>query len=299
MFRPWWLDAVCPERWDVCLAFDQGGEVTGALVYHLTKYKGFPIIKMPPLTDYSGLWLNYPYNLQKPASRYAFAKQVSRELLQQLPNAAFFYQQWHPDMDNWLPFFWSGFRQTTLYTYRLEMTDNETLYSNLQKSARKNIAKAGRSLIIQKSEAIEDLYRLVELSFARQKLPPPYSLELLKKLDEVLKIRQMRTIYLAYDESGNLHAGVYLFWDERCAYSLISGADPDFRHSEGQYLVQWQSILDSIGRVESYDLCGSIIEPIEESLRSFGGTLTSHFKIFKARNKIFQLLSILLNKDFY
>jgi len=44
-------------------------------------------------------------------------------------------------------------------------------------------------------------------------------------------------------------------------------------------------------------LCGSILEPVEESLRAFGGELVPHFKITKAQNKLFQLAGILLNKD--
>lgn len=299
MFRPWWLDAVCPNEWDVCVSFDKGGAVTGVLVYYLTRYKGFPIIKMPPLTDYSGLWLNYPHNLQKPAARYGFAKKVITSLIKQLPDVYFFYQQWHPTIDNWLPFSWHGFRQATLYTYRFDLIDENTLYNNLQKSARKNIAKARQKLTVEKGGQIEDIYRLVNLSFARQKLSPAYTFYDIQRLDDILNAKSRRNIYLAYDEEKNLHAGVYLIWDEHCAYSILSGSDPEFRHMGGQYLLQWQSMIDCLGRTNQYDLCGSVLEPVEESLRSFGGTLIPHYKIFKAKNKVFKILSILLNKNFY
>src|SRR5689334_24058521 len=46
----------------------------------------------------------------------AFATQLSRYKL--------FFQAFHPSSSNWLPFYWSGFRQTTRYTYVIEdLTD--------------------------------------------------------------------------------------------------------------------------------------------------------------------------------
>lgn len=298
MMRPFWLDAVCgAEGWDVCIATDQGDEVTASLVYHVVRYRGFPIIKMPPLTDYSGLWLNYPENLEKNTSRYTFEKEVCNELLNQLPKVAFFYQQWHPAITNWLPFFWNGFRQTTHYTYRLSLKDESILLENTNKTIRKNLRKLKELITIEIVDEVDQLYHLAMLSFARQHLAPPYSLMLLRELDKSLKNRNLRRIYLARDQAGQYHAGVYLIWDEQCAYSLISAADPVLRQSRAAYLIQWQTFLDSIGKVKTFDLCGSILEPVEESLRAFGGELVSHFKITKTQNKLFQVAGILLNKE--
>lgn len=298
MLRPFWLDAVCgAEGWEVALAMDQGGEVRGSLVYHFANYRGFPIIKMPPLTDYSGLWLNYPINLEKNASRYAFEKEVCKTLIAQLPKTAFFYQQWHPAVTNWLPFFWQGFRQTTLYTYRLNLKEEAILFDQLKAATRTHIRKAEKELTIEKSDNLATLYQLIEQSFQRQQLRPHFSLEILQRLDAVLKEKGVRQIYFAHDKNGQLHSGAYITWDEQCAYYLLSGADSTLRESSALYLLLWQAIRDQIGKVPAFDFMGSTLEPVERVFRSFGGALTPHFKITKARNKIFQLLGIMLNKD--
>lgn len=298
MLRPFWLDAVCNENgWNVVLATNQGGEVMGSLVYHLASYRGFPIIKMPPLTDYSGLWLHYRDNLEKKSSRYSFEKEVCNNLISQLPKTAFFYQQWHPAVTNWLPFFWQDFRQTTLYTYRLDLKSESLLWENFNKTIRKNLRNLQSLLTVETVEEVDTLYALVQLTFARKGLEPPYSLDTLRKLDAALQKKSLRRIYLARNQSGQYCAGIYLVWDEQCAYSLISAADPQFRQLRATSLLQWQTLLDSIGKVSTFDLCGSILEPIEESLRAFGGELTPHYKITKPRNKFFYLLGILLNKD--
>ena len=299
MFRPWWLDAVCPNEWDVCVSFDKGGAVTGVLVYHLTRYKGFPIIKMPPLTDYSGPWLQYPDNLDKLTSRYGFEKEVFTKLIKQLPTNAFFYQQWGPFIQNWLPFYWQEFRQTTLYTFRLNLTNEIDLFKNLKRTARKNIRRALQTIQVETSDDLDELYNIATLSFERQQIRPTYSFDTFYRLDQNLKERNLRTIYLARDSVDRIHAGAYLVWDEKCAYYLVSGGDPALRESQAQYLIQWHAILDCLGRTEFFDFCGSTLEPVERALRTFGGELMPHFKVFKAKNKVLQMLSILLNKDFY
>lgn len=298
MLRPFWLDAVCGAAgWEVCLATDQGGEVRGLLVYHFANYRGFPIVKMPTLTDYSGLWLNYPDNLEKNSSRYTFEKEVCKTLIAQLPKTVFFYQQWHPAVTNWLPFFWQGFRQTTLYTYQLQLTDEKLLFDNLKAATRTHIRKAEKELTIEKSDDLNTLYRLIEQSFQRQHLRPHFSLEILQQLDAVLKEKGFRQIYFAYDKEGKLHSGAYIVWDEQCAYYLLSGADSTLRESSALYLLLWQAIRDQVGKVRVFDFMGSTLESVERVFRSFGGELIPHFKITKARNKLFQIVGILLNKD--
>ena len=39
--NPFWLDTVCVNgTWDVCLSYDNGGEIDGVLVYYMVKLKG-------------------------------------------------------------------------------------------------------------------------------------------------------------------------------------------------------------------------------------------------------------------
>ena len=71
--QEWWLDAVCKKgTWDVCLSYDNAGEINGALVYYLVKLRGvISAIVMPELTPYSGIWLKLPdFEKSKKLSKY-------------------------------------------------------------------------------------------------------------------------------------------------------------------------------------------------------------------------------------
>ena len=75
-FSPWWLDATCgPDNWDVALAKNPDDGIEGVWVYHMKKSYGLPVILMPPLSSYGGIWLQYP-GLMKGHSKISFEKKV-------------------------------------------------------------------------------------------------------------------------------------------------------------------------------------------------------------------------------
>jgi hypothetical protein len=297
-FRSWWMDCVCgTENWDVCLSLDDTGKVEGALVFYLKKRLGLPVITMPPLTAYSGLWLHPPLNLTKSSSRMAFEKRVCEKAIKQLPHHIFFYQQWHPDITNWLPYFWKGFRQTTLYTYRLALAENALeLTKNMNKSARKRSRKAAGEFYIKYAETPDIVFDLYKKSLLKQGKAPYFSMETLTRLDMELINKNQRKIITAAEASGNIIAAQYLAWDEQTTYALFGGIHPGFRNTGAWYFLLSEAISNNFVNSKIFDFEGSIIESVEESLRSFGGKLIPHFKITKASNKWLEALHLLRSR---
>ncbi len=302
--QPWWLDVVCGgrEHWDVALAFDAGENLTGALPFYFTKKLGLRIIKMPPLMDYNALIINLENQQRtKRYGQYAFEQRVMSELVAQLPRTAFFYQQFYPELENWLPFYWAGYRQTTTYTYRLEdLSDLNVIWDHFKSSVRTNIRNAERRVRVETSEEVETFYKIYSRSLERREVQVPVNFDLLEKMDRVLKNRQRRKIYIARDVEGHsLQAGLYVAWDAQTAYFLLWGIIPDKKQSHAIQLLFWQAIQDFSGQVEKIDFCGSIIPSMERMIRSFGGTRRPCFCIYKSGNKLFELLGILFNREYY
>ena len=298
-FQPWWLDAVAGEDgWDAIVAQDRGGNLTGVWVFCMKRFGGIRAIQMPALTAYSGPLLFYPDHLAASDARYAFEKKVLGELLNQLPDVSFFYQEWHPDLQNWLPAYWRGYRQTTHYTYKLEhLADLNLTYEGFRSNVRNHIRRAERTVRVVESDDLESLFRLYQLSFLRQGKKPPTSWEILQRTDRVLRERQQRILLLAEDDLGQIHAGIYLTRDSRTAYYLLSGTDPAHRSSGALYLLVWHALQYVSREGLSFDFEGSMLEPVEEVFRGFGGKLTPHHKIFRAPNKLLQALATLLGKS--
>ena len=239
------------------------------------------MFKMPPLTPWIHIWFNYSPGM-KYNSRLSFEKEELDILLPQLPRSIRFYQKYSYEFTNWLPFYWRGFRQTTRYSYLInDLRDLDAVYAAFKKNNRYEIRKAQKNLSVIDTEDMDSFYRINSLAFKRQNKKTPYSLHFLKKLDASCKMRQSRKMFFAVDANERIHAALYLLWDERSAYYLMGGADPDVRSSGATSLLIWHAIRFAATVSQKFDFEGSMIQPIEKFFRSFGARQTPYFAISK------------------
>ncbi|WP_123041913.1 GNAT family N-acetyltransferase [Cohnella candidum] len=286
--QDWWLDATVGEsNWDVLLV-ERGGEVVASLPYHRTKKLLFDVIEMPYLTLTMGIWIKYPKG-QKYATRLSYEKEIYLELIDRLPKVDYYTQHFHWHITNWSTFYWRGFRQTTRYTYVLEnLQDTERLYANLKEKTRNEIRKAEKQLRIVESDDIEAFHRINEMTFERQGVKMPHTLEFIRKVDKACRERNCRKIWFAVDREGRVHSAVYIVWDEHCAYYLLGGGDPELRKSGASSLLLWEAVKRLSGVTKNLDLYGGMHEPVETFFRSFGAVQKPYFQISKINGKLFK-----------
>jgi lipid II:glycine glycyltransferase (peptidoglycan interpeptide bridge formation enzyme) len=200
-----------------------------------------------------------------------------------LPAYDYFSQNFHYSVENWLPFYWKGFQQTTCYTYVIDdLTNLDQVRSEFQKNIRYDIQKASKRLRVHSEYGIDKFLDVNELTFSRQGLPLPYSRAFVYRLDDACSARSARKIFFAEDESGRVHAVAYIVWDERSAYYLMGGGDPELRASGATSLVLWEAIKFSHQVSRRFDFEGSMIEPIERFFRAFGVRQVPYFYMVNA-----------------
>ncbi|HMO38443.1 MAG TPA: GNAT family N-acetyltransferase [Saprospiraceae bacterium] len=300
--QPWWLDAVCgSNRWDVALTCDANGRVIGALPYFIVRKWGLRMVKMPPLTDYVGAVLCVEnQEITKNYAQESFRQKVLADLISQLPKTAFWYQQFYPEMDNWLPFMWAGWRQTTTYTYRLERLQNtDHIFANFKATVRTNIRRAAQLVQVEFGDDINAFYNLYSQSLTRRGVRLPFEQEILQRVDAVLSARQQRQILFARNPAdGVLHAALYVAHDAETAYFLLWGIQPAHKQSHAIQLLFWTAIQQLAPRVQHIDFCGSDIPDMEKMIRSFGGVRRPCSIISRTSNRFLHILSILLNRHY-
>ena len=296
--QPWWLDATCTKgEWDVSLSYDNTGQIEGALVFYQVKLKSLvSAIVMPELTPHSGVWMRIhdEYKL-KSHSKYTHVKRILDNLISQLPEVSIYTQKFQYTLTDWQPFYWRGYKGETHYTYQLEnIEDIEGVYDDLKGSVRTDIRKAERNLVYGECEDIDLFYGLCEKSFQKQAIKPPFSKDVLKKLDQELSKRKLRKMYVAFDLEGNAHAAIYIVLGKNSAHYLAGGSDPDKRHSGAVTLLLWKAIQDAskLGK-DIFDFEGSMLAPVEFAFRSFGAVQKPFFRITKAKNMFFEALTLL------
>lgn len=291
--NPWWLDATAGVGgWGVVVAESQG-ELVGALPFSIKKKYGFTALTQPPLTPRLGPWIVTKFH--DFYKQREFEHKVLTDLCSRLPKFDRYSQNWQRNNDNWLPFYWRGFSQTTRYTYVLDdLDDLDGIRQRFRKSLVREIKKADSryGLRVTESDDIDQLISLNKSVFQRQGLAMPYSEEVIRNIDAECRKRFASTLLLAKDAEGYAHAGIYVVHDSTCSYYLLGGSNPDTRTTGAMSLCLWESIRSASKRTQMYDFEGSMIKPIERYFRSFGGVKVPYSHVSKTPSTLLRIIGL-------
>ena len=278
--QPWWLECVAPGAWGEAVV-RRGDEVVARLPYALRQRFGLPTITQPQFTQTLGPWLAPSEG--KYARRLEVEKNLLGQLIEMLPRFDLFRQCFAPSLTNWLPFHWAGFQATVAYTYRIEdLSDLDRVQREFQDHVRRAIRKAQGNVEIDHDFPLEELLRLDTQTYARQGLKLPHSYEVIRRLDAACAERGARRILGAVDADGRTHAVLYVVWDERTMYALVSARNQEVQPAGANTLLYWEAIRLAAEVSRVFDFEGSMVEPIEHYFRGFGGRQTPYFCITKA-----------------
>lgn len=277
--RPWWLEAVAPGQWDYLIEF-KGNNIAAMMPIVWRTENQRRIIGHPPLTQTLGIL--FPEFNCKYVKMVSHQTDLIKKLIDLLPDFIFFQQNFNYNFTNWMPFLWKGFNQTTRYTYVIhDLTDLDEIWKGFRENIKTDIRKAEKKVRVTDNPDIDTFLNLNELTFKRQGQKLPYTREFVKRLDNTLKEHDARKMFFAVDDDERMHAATYIVWDEKSAYYLMSGADPELRNSGATSLLIWESIKFASQVSKKFDFEGSIMEPIERFFRAFGGKQMPYFQIIR------------------
>lgn len=281
--RDWWMDLVCGENnWDVLLV-EKGGIITAANPYYWVGTKERKSIVQPMFAKFNGIWINYPPN-QKYVSKLNYEMEMMNEIIDEIEgsNIASYNQNFHYSITNWLPYFWRNFSQTTRYTYVIEdLSDLNTVYDGFESKLKRQIKKASNIVCVKEECDIDIFVEINKKTYERKGMDVPYDLSFIKRVEKVCSDRKCRKIFYAEDEKGQIHAAIYIVWDENSAYYIFGGIDPKFISSGAPSLLFWNAIQYAATVTKKFDFEGGIIKPIERFFRQFGAIQKPYFNISK------------------
>ncbi|MBK8079144.1 MAG: GNAT family N-acetyltransferase [Saprospiraceae bacterium] len=294
-YQPKWLDVVCNGTWDVVCAYDQSDDIVAFMpVYHTKKYS-ISAITNPRLTPYQGVYFVERSDFVNQQKKQSHLFKALHQIIHKLGNPAFFKVKFHTSFDMWLPFYYAGFKQTTFYSYLLhDIKNHEKIFNGFKSTRRNIIRKAEITLRITESEDIDILYSLLQKTFNKKSEKIPFDLSYLQRINDVMK--EQRTILLAVDEKQNIHAGIFILFDQKRAYNLLFGTDFRYSDSGASSFLMWEAIKYASKKVDIFDFEGSRLPTIQPFFQSFGGTPTPYFEIYRAKNKVWEIIFSFLKK---
>jgi hypothetical protein len=210
-------------------------------------------------------------------------KEFIENLLAHLGPYHTFDYTFHPSFKNWMPFYWKGYQQITKYTYQiLNLSDLDAVKQNMHSRVGKNIRKAIKHQVrIESDIPLEEFYRINKMTFERQGGGIPYTFDFLQRFYHQLKKHNAIKFMGALDNQERYHAVCGIVYDEQCSYFILNGINPNVPNYEANTLLVAKAIEYAAKISATFDFEGSMLRPIEQFYRGFGGILTPYFNIWK------------------
>lgn len=269
-----------------------GNEIIAVFFILKIKLRGFiDVYGTPFFTPDNGLIINNEYTTL--FKRNSTNKKILTVLADFINHQKLHYLQFKlPDtILDMQPFIWLNLNVRVVYSYLLDLSLTEQeIYHNMDTTRRHDMTKAIRENI--------DARLITDYNIIRELIIKTFNRQNAKiRLDYVDKIllnfanNVNSYSYVSYF-NGKPAAGVFIVYDKQRAYCLLSGYDDKNEHRGAGVLAHYNAIKHAkeLG-VQIFDFEGSMLRPVENFYRGFGGKLVPKFVISK-QSRLFSLLSM-------
>jgi lipid II:glycine glycyltransferase (peptidoglycan interpeptide bridge formation enzyme) len=186
-----------------------------------------------------------------------------------------------PEMLDLQPFAWTGYSIFVDYTYRASLADLEETWMGMEDKKRNDIRKAEREgIVVDQTATLTDILALEEMTLQRKGKIIDFGEAELRREAALRASHQCRS-FVAKSKEGAALAGVYLVWDEKCAYYLIGGHSSSSAHRGAASLAIWEAMryAGTTLALKKFDFAGGNMRMLERFFRDFGGSLTPRYEI--------------------
>ena len=242
---------------------------------------GIKIATHPSLTPYLGVI--FGESEAKYVTRISKENEISRAIAVKIKDDFdSIYFRFTPFSIDLLPFIWEGFSIGVRYTYLLDLNDLKDVWEGMDATRRRNIRRAEKDgIYVDSNMDFKEMFILVEKAFERQKKRVTFR-SFAFKYNEVLHKKKQCNSFIARNKNGKAIAGVYIVWDEKRAYYVLGGYDSEESHHGATAIAIWEAIKFIKRELElsQFDFEGSMIQPIEQFFRKFGGRCVPYYSVY-------------------
>lgn len=286
--HPWYLNTILgKDTWTSTKVNDNYQNLQGILSFQQKRRYGLKIITPPALCPRLGPVLFYPNKLSTNAEKQSFAWKVLTKLAEQLPYFDYARILWPYQMQYGRPWQALGWSQSVRYSYVLNLQKTEEeLWRDVRAHQQRNIRKAAKKLIIAESTDTAShwgLYRKTLLARPGVALPD----RVVKGIDHLVKEDYPGRLFYASDNTGQVHASLFVIHDQKSAIYLLPYSDPQLRQSGAAPYLIWHAIrwAKEVG-MKYFDFEGSHLSGVETFFRSFGAEAWPYYEFEKGRKWI-------------
>jgi hypothetical protein len=278
--NPWWLDAASDGKWQLITAGPRSGVIASMPIAFTRSFLGQRYIGMPPLTRTLGPTFTRVSPGPELSDRAHF--RLLRELIAKLPDSIGFDQAFDPDCNNLLAFQVSGFSIRVHYTFRLEnCSDSSAMWKGMRDKTRNEIRRSEESLQVRRSPDIATFMEFYEANLRRASQPMIPDRCRVNKILQAAVTNNAGESILCLTVDGNLSAAIFVVWDDRYYYYLLSTRDERVAGNGALSLLLWNA-LQLAGQAN----CGFDFDSFKTNgsanfVRQFGGRAVPRWRVLR------------------
>ena len=286
--EPWWLEAIAPGRWGEVSVEENGRRV--AEMRYVSRTGRFGLVRLGSDSLAPRIGPSFDLPQTKSPTMIGRSNELAERLVSQLPR----YDYLSFELSSaapWLPFFWTGFRQMTRYSYVLrDLGDLDAVWAGMSQGTRNAIRKGELTLSVvrDRGQAIHDL---VVATFRRQRMRNPYPRATLDRAIHASQREGKGAVLTAVDAQERPTAAAFFVWDDDRMYYLVGASDP---HASGgaMSVILWHAIQLAASQRLMFDFEGSMIPTVEKFFRGFGGRLEPYSHITDTSRRLAVALAV-------
>lgn len=240
---------------------------------------GKEFIVMPHMTPFGGVMVSPEIHKLTISKRIGNIKDINEIFISKLKEKKLLYYSFSPEHIDIQPFIWNKYITSVRYTYRVDLSDEKLLWSNLQEKTSVNKGNKSNCKIKWGFDEYLDIYfQLNEKSFSSQNITN-FDNDLTKKLLIELNKNNNCIIGIVFNENDAPIGGCVLAYDTKRVYYIMGGVDRSTNF--GMSYLLWEAMLYSKNTLalNTFDFEGSMIPSIEKYFRKFGGELTPYYSL--------------------
>lgn len=234
----------------------------------------------PPFLPYNDLFLNFDKNLPN-YKIHDYNKSIVEALAHFLIKKSKYgivNLSFSPQINDLQSFFWNKIKVIPNYTYQINLNATvEEIVENFSSKKKSLIKKALNDGLSFKEDTLENLNKMIYLTFLRKKLLKKWNLY--QKFAQTLEKYQLLKIFSAYYNDKLLGTCAFLV-KEQNVYFLFSGHNTENQHPSSITFILYNAILFfKQSGAKIFDFEGSMIKEVEREFRQFGGLLIPYYTI--------------------
>ena len=269
--EPWWLAAATNGAYREATV-TSGEQVVGRLPYLVTRHMGFTVSRMPPFTHVLGPLVQPGSG--KPQTVLLRRLSIVRDLIDQVPDVAFFKQALALSLVDGLAFQDRGFQVTPQYTFGIDCRETpDSIWESMHFKTRQHIRRAEEKLTVATladAAVFIDFYLENVRKSGRRSF---IDFTTFPMLFAETQARCCSEILCARWPDGKPAAMVVLVWGHGRMYYLLSSRARDEGDNGSISLLIWHAVKLAHRHGLLFDLDGVSTSGTARFLSGFGGRL--------------------------